>query len=588
MGVIAEAGREAETVGVTSQLAARLFGDLMSMPPEIRQEWFLTLDQADMAQLMAVAKREGGSTYAMWQDDPCGFYEVVLGETIWTGQRNVLNALVTPGIKQVFVPAGFGLGKTHVAGGAVAWFASVWPVGTGVTVTTATRMRQVQRQLWPHVRRLQKKAQLPGQCDTLQWRMPNKDGVMMDVAYGFTAPEHDEAAMQGIHAPRLFLVVDEAGGIGPTIGSSTRNLLTGDARMLAIGNPPTDNEGSWFEGGSMNGEDPARTDTVTIKLRAWDSPAVKGEYVVCRSCPAEVPKHSLGQHLVDQAWIDDAIREHGRDAPYVIAKVDAGFPKGGSARTIPSSYVECGMEALGMFEPDESELLAAPASLDRDGRPYPDQPRIGSWIRLGVDVAADGGDELVIARDEGGIGRIRLMESGSSNENSTDVAGKVLHEIHAAEQLNAALGSPRPVHVKIDSIGVGWGVAGILEAWGSEGLHGATIIRVNVSENPDRPDNPKSQWRPFRKRDELWLNGRELLTPDSAGIPAWTLDIDTRTQAQLSAPTYSTNASGRTVVESKKSMKERGIKSPDRAEALLLSVYEPVTRKKKKRGRFLG
>ena len=565
-----------------------MFTDLMNMPPEWRREWVAGLDKPDLVQLLAVAAHEGGTTYALWVDDPVGFYEDVLGETLWSGQANVLNALVTPGVNRTIVPAGFGLGKTHIAGGAVAWFASVYPVGTGITVTIATRMRQVQRQLWPHVRRLHAKAGLPGYCDTVQWKMPNRDGVMTDVAYGFTAPENDEAAMQGIHAPRLLLVVDEAGGIGPTIGGSTRNLLTGDARMLAIGNPPTDDEGSWFEGASEDGDDPERPETLTVRLRALDSPAITGENVRCMSCPPEVPEHQVATHLVDQAWVDDAIREHGPDAPYVIAKVHAGFPKGGSARTIPSGFVEAGQEALNMMLPDPEHLLNVAVSMDRQGRPYPHQPTIGAWIRLAVDVAADGGDEQVIARDEGGIGRIRFVESGAGNENSTDVAGKILHEIHAAEALAVALGSEHQVHVKIDSIGVGWGVAGILEAWASEGLHGAKIIRVNVAENPYRPDNPKAQWRPWRKRDELWLNGRELLTPDSAGIPAWRLDVDTRTAAQLTAPKYSTNASGRTVVESKKDMKARGVKSPDRAEALLLAVYEPVVKVKRKRSRLHG
>jgi len=583
VGTITAAGREAEQVRVPSRTAAEMYADLMALPPEWRREWYAGLDKPDLVQLLAVAKKQGGSAYALWQDDPVGFYEDVLGETIWSKQREVLLALCNPGVKRIVVPAGFGLGKTHVAGGAVAWFGSVWPVGTAITVTTATRLRQVQRQLWPHVRRLVAKADLPGDCDTLQWKQPDGNGVETVVAYGFTAPEHDEAAMQGIHAPKMFLVVDEAGGIGHTIGSSTRNLLTGDARMLAIGNPPTDDEGSWFEGASVDGDDPERADTVTVRIAAWDSPAVTGEQAICRACPPQVPEHQLGTHLVDGPWIEEAVREHGRDAPYVVAKVDAKFPRGGSARAIPSSHVDAGQEALLTQVPDPEDLPDAPVSVDSKGRPYPQQPTLGAWIRLGVDVAADGGDELVVARDEGGIGRIRLVQSGAANVNATDVAGKILEEILAAERLAAALGSERQVEVKVDSIGVGWGVVGVLEAWGTEGLHSSKIIRVNVAENPQRPDDPKAQWRPFRKRDELWLNGRELLTPDPAGRTAWRLDVDTRTAAQLSTPTYGTNASGKTVIESKKAMKARGVNSPDRAEALLLAVYSPVIRRKKRK-----
>jgi hypothetical protein len=44
--------------------------------------------------------------------------------------------------------------------------------------------------------------------------------------------------------------------------------------------------------------------------------------------------------------------------------------------------------------------------------------------------------------------------------------------------------------------------------------------------------------------------------------------------AQLNGPQYASNSSGQIVVESKKYMKKRGLHSPDRAEAMLLAVYE--------------
>ena len=571
-------------VRVPSRDTSRILAFLMSIRPEPRREELKELATTDpplITQLGKVAELEMGSMYGMFVDDPVGFTQIVLRESVWSKQGDALDALVHT--KRVIVPAAFGLGKTHAAGYAVAWFCSVYPVGTATAVTTATRFRQVQRQLWPHIRRLHAKANLPGDCDMTQWKMPSSDGVDTTVAYGFTAPEHDEAAMQGIHAPRILLVVDEAGGISRLIGSSTRNLLTGDARMLAIGNPPTDDEASWFETASEDGLDADRDDTVTIRIRATDSPAITGENTgKCLSCPPNVPDHPIGTHLVDQAWIDDAIREHGEDAPYVIAKVYADFPKGGSSRAIPSSYVDAGVEAaLDDNWWDREDLPDVPVSVDRKGVPYRQQPPIGSDIRLGVDVAADGGDEMVIARAEGDIVRIRLVQSGSANQNSTDVAGKILEEIRLAQQLADDLGSERPVRVKVDAIGIGWGVVGTLEAWRTEGIHDAVIVRAVVSESPDRPDNPKAQWRPHNKRAEMWLNGRELLQPDAtSGRVRLRLDIDGRCAAQLRAPLYGTNASGKQVIEAKKSMKDRGVSSPDRAEAVLLAVYEPKVKKK--------
>jgi hypothetical protein len=323
---------------------------------------------------------------------------------------------------------------------------------------------------------------------------------------------------------------------------------------------------------------------VTVDIPATISPAVTGEYVPCRTCPAMMAPHSIGTHLVGQNWIDDAIEEHGEDAPYVVAKVHAGFPRGGASRAIPGSYVDAAVEGINLWgEWWDLDYAIIGASVDRHGMPYPIQPPRGGIVNLGVDVAADGGDELAIARQEGDILRIRRSQSGPSLENAVDVAGIILEEIIAAEQLRTELGTERPVHVKIDVIGVGWGVVGVLEAWRKEQRHEATIVRVDVRENPSKPDDPKVLWRPARKRDELWLNGREMFKPDPAGQTRVRLDVDSKTAAQLRGPNYGTNSSGQTVIESKKSMRERGIPSPDRAEAALLAIYEPVTRKKRTR-----
>lgn len=228
---------------------------------------------------------------------------------IWSRQREIVDAV--PGHKRIAVPAGFGVGKTWIAGRLVAWAGAVNAPGTMVIVTTATRFRQVRNQLWPHIRKTVARAGLPGYCDTTQWKIPDQWGNDVIVAYGFTAPENDEAAMQGIHGtPKLLIVVDEAGGIARTIGNGTNNLLTGDARMLAIGNPAMDDPRSWFEGLCEEGEDPEEPSTITIPIATFASPAITKERVpYCNDCPDGVPPHSLAIHLPDQDWVDRTIRD---------------------------------------------------------------------------------------------------------------------------------------------------------------------------------------------------------------------------------------------------------------------------------------
>ena len=185
----------------------------------------------------------------------------------------------------------------------------------------------------------------------------------------------------------------------------------------------------------------------------------------------------------------------------------------------------------------------------------------------GFDVAADGGDEFVIARVDGMCAHI--VHTSSHNDNAVAVAGTILNVIHKAQEDHARQGITERVRVKIDSIGVGWGVAGLLKEWQNEQRHNAEIIPVNVAERAY--DNTKFA----NQRAEMWWNMRTLLQPDEQGVQELSLAVDRKTIAQLTAPTYRANSSGRLQIESKADMSKRGIGSPDRAEAILLALFEP-------------
>lgn len=53
------------------------------------------------------------------------------------------------------------------------------------------------------------------------------------------------------------------------------------------------------------------------------------------------------------------------------------------------------------------------------------------------------------------------------------------------------------------------------------------------------------------------------------------LHVDKKAATQLSIPQLLSKTNGHTEIESKKAMRARGLKSPDRAESVLLSIYEP-------------
>jgi hypothetical protein len=428
-------------------------------------------------------------------------------------------------------------------------------------------MSQVATLLWPEIKKLHSDNHLPGFMDEVQWKVPTASGSPFKVAWGLSAPRTDPVAVSGIHAAHLLIVIDEAGGIARGLGEAFNLLVTGaDTRMLAIGNPDPDDENTWME--EMTGRD----DVETVVIDALRSPNFTGERIgTCWICPDTVPAHDAADHLLAPPDAELVRSDHGEDSPYFQAKVRARFPKGGPSRVIPSTWLDEAADAA-TVPSGFPELVTDP----RTGEPYARQPEPGAWIRLGVDVASDGGDELAVARVEGDVVRIVHAEAGPFLANAVDVAGRVLTQIREAQNVAHLIGSTARIRVKIDGIGVGWGVAGILEAWASEGLHDAEIVVVIVSESvEDGRQDDTSTLRPRIKRDEMWLAMRAELAPDEDGRQTYALDIDHKTKAQLGAPRMGTRTDGTTFIEPKKSIRGRGLKSPDRGEAVLLGVYEP-------------
>jgi len=511
---------------------------LLALPARQRAEVISKLKPAEVRSLSVLADQRMQNPWARYEDDPVGFVEVGLGEQLWSKQRQILESIRDN--KRTAVPACHSNGKSHLAARAIAWWISVHPVGTAMAVTTATTFRQVRAILWSHVRRVHARHHLAGHTTQIEWRIDNDL-----VAYGFSPRDTDETAVQGIHAPHLLVVVDEAGGIGSVLGNAMESIMTGGhTRMLAIGNPPTDIEDSWFERACHN----ANGLWTVVPISAYDTPNFTNESTdMCTACPPEVPAHNIKTHLVDALWVNEVVAEFGETSAFVEARVHARFPRSAPNKVLPLAWVEASLENSQHAE--------------------------GADIRLGVDIASDGGDEFVIARADGFHVTLRHKSSGAANQNAVDVAGVVLQHILEAERDRLERRINAPVRVKLDTIGLGWGVVSILQRWRDEQRHDSVVIPVNVSERAGEPAKFANQ------RAEMWWNARTFFQPRiTAGAePQHDIkaEIDRRTIAQLTGPTYKSDSAGRIKIESKIEMKRRGTSSPDRAEAILLALYEP-------------
>jgi len=198
----------------------------------------------------------------------------------------------------------------------------------------------------------------------------------------------------------------------------------------------------------------------------------------------------------------------------------------------------------GDFPSQAENAIIALSLVEEAPRRWEDMPGDGRLV-LGVDVARFGDDETVIFPVRGKKALSPIVLRGLD---AVQVAGKVLE---VAREL--AIPGELPL-VKVDSIGVGSGVADFLR-YRSQ----VECVGVNVA-------NAATVKEYALLRDQLWF-GVQKWPKEGGAIPP-----DPKLEAELVAPTYAFDLRGRIKVEPKAKIKERLRRSPDRADALALAV----------------
>jgi hypothetical protein len=198
------------------------------------------------------------------------------------------------------------------------------------------------------------------------------------------------------------------------------------------------------------------------------------------------------------------------------------------------------IRVLGEFAlADDDTLIPAElvdAAITRDLTISGDEPMI-----YGVDVARFGTDRTALCKRRGNV-VVEIKSWGGLDLMQT--VGMVINE--------AKLDNPEEICV--DTIGLGSGVADRLRE------QGYNVRDVNVAESSAM--NPNAN----KLRDELWMAVKDWL-----GTRAVKLPREEALRQELVAPRYSFTSSGRLVVESKDSLRKRGMRSPDLADALCLT-----------------
>lgn len=162
---------------------------------------------------------------------------------------------------------------------------------------------------------------------------------------------------------------------------------------------------------------------------------------------------------------------------------------------------------------------------------------------IGVDVAISDRDRTAIIRRRG---RCAFNMESLSNYNTMEIVGRVKRIIT----------DEKPDKVYIDCIGIGAGVVDRLQEMGFECVQG-----INVA----RSANDKEKFKNLRA--ELWSDMREWLYGE---LPVQIPDSD-ELHGELCSLGFKENSSGQIQIESKDELRARGMPSPDKADALMLT-----------------
>lgn len=155
--------------------------------------------------------------------------------------------------------------------------------------------------------------------------------------------------------------------------------------------------------------------------------------------------------------------------------------------------------------------------------------------------------------------------------------------VAAANLLKTIVDKDNPDKVFIDAGGLGAGVFDLLKSFGAK--YDDITVGVNFGGEPQEPEifleNGEPTPGPKNRRAEMWMRSRDwLMDPMGVDIPDEPIY-----QSDAVGPSYKYDSNQRVILESKESMRKRGVRSPDVWDAVALTFAEPVYVKQERRAK---
>jgi hypothetical protein len=164
----------------------------------------------------------------------------------------------------------------------------------------------------------------------------------------------------------------------------------------------------------------------------------------------------------------------------------------------------------------------------------------------GLDVARFGADSSVLAIRHGNAITELISWKGLS---LMELTGRVV------DRYNGLIPRQRPTEILVDSIGLGAGVVDRLQELD------LPVRGINVGEASSMSGTY------LNLRAELWFKLKDWLAAKDCKLP-----VDSALFSELVSPRYQFTSSGKMKIESKDEMRKRGLPSPDKADAICLTL----------------
>jgi hypothetical protein len=484
-----------------------------------------------------------------------GFGQVVLGEAFTPDVQRLLES-VRDNVVTVAKSAN-AVGKTHCAARIAAWFYCVYP-DAQVYTAAAPPESNLRNLLWGEIGSVVgRHPELFAQDRVLDLhiaRGPRSFITGVAIPATGTAAQR-EARFSGKHAPHLLFIVDEGDAVPPEVYKGIESCMSGGhARLLIMFNPRAE-VGPVYE---MERGGQARV----IQLSALRHPnVITGEDQIPGAVSRETTVRRINQWSRPLAPGEPPDSECFETPEWLVGCVAFG-KDGGAYPPLPAGWRKVTDPALsymvfGEYPAQGSDqlisrtwLAAARARWDAYVAQHGERPPMGTTPVMGLDVAELGTDQNAACFRYGGW-VARLITWGGVDP---IVTGERAAQLYQQRSAHAAL---------VDATGVGAGVAPHMVRLKCPG---ASSVKVASS-----PTEKTEQGEFGLLRDQLWWAGREWLRTD----PGAMLPPDEELLQELAVPTYGVQR-GQVKVMSKDTMRELLHRSPDKADALLLTFAPPL------------